>query len=269
MNDVDDKINFVQLDVRDENVKNVYYDQDFVFHLACPAATAVFTKDRVGVLDINYIGMKHLLEAAKKKRFPVLFTSSSEVYGDVNTVMKEDDRGQVNFRGIRSAYDEGKRVCETMIAAYKAEFRLRSVYTVRLFNTYGGRMTPNGRLIPTVIKDIVNKGVVTIFGDGAQTRTLNYIEDTLDAMFLVVEKGCEYPINIGGVEERTILSIAHDLCKILERQCKFECTSLPIDEPMKRKPDISRLMSLGYLPKTTFQDGVLETYRVMKKEGWI
>lgn len=266
---------FLEEDIRNSNLDICYQGADFIFHLACPAATVVFTEKRVETLDICYLGTKNILEAVKDRNIPVFFTSSSEVYGNMDKDdMVEEDLGNVNFTGIRSGYDEGKRVAEALVSAYRAKFGI-AIYVVRLFNTYGGRMTPNGRLVPTVIKDIWQKKVASVWGSGQQTRTLNYVEDTIDGMLLVLEKDYREPINVGGINEMTVEDIIKGIARVMRDVIGvagikiIKPNYIVKDEPLKRKPNINKLLALGYSPKYDFNKGIEETFRVMKEEDWL
>lgn len=143
------------------------------------------------------------------------------------------------------------------------------IFTGRLFNTYGGRETPNGRLIPTMIKNCIEDRRIFIYGDGEQIRTLNYIDDTINGMLKVIEKDYEEPVNIGGEVTMTVNEIAEEIPKILDVMVYYSFVPKPEDEPQKRKPNISLLKSFGYNPRYSFRGGIIATYKEMVEFGII
>lgn len=244
-----------------------YYHQegelDEIYHLACPASPPFYQANPIKTLDTNYFGTKNILELAKNKRCKVLLTSTSEVYGDPQISPQcENYWGNVNPIGIRSCYDEGKRISETLMIEYERKYNI-DIKIARIFNTYGPRMNKNdGRVVSNFINQLLYDNDITVYGNGTQTRCFNYIDDTVDGLILLMNtKGVRGPINIGNENEITInelLDILQSLAPKSGSDIIFKI--LPGDDPKQRKPDIKMAKDLlKWEPKTELHDGLLKT----------
>ena len=188
-------------------------DLDLILNLACPASPVAYQRDPILTLDTNYLGMKNLLELAVAKKARILQASTSEVYGDPDVHPQiETYWGNVNCFGLRSCYDEGKRVAETLMLEYSRKFGLE-IKVVRIFNTYGPRMdVGDGRIVSTFIVQALKGEPITIFGDGSQTRSFCYVDDLVRGLLAMMESGEEVtgPVNLGNPGEFTVLEARRD-----------------------------------------------------------
>ncbi len=241
------------------------FTPDIVLHFASPASPPLYQAHPVETYAVNSFGTHHLLQyllkKAPKARF--LFASTSEVYGDpMEHPQKESYWGNVNPNGLRSCYDEGKRLGETICGVHFRDLKL-NVRIVRIFNTYGPRMDiDDGRVIPNFIKESLSNKPLTIFGEGKQTRSYCYVSDLVDGIlrFIVADDLVGETINLGNADEYTILETAKAVEKLTgNSQILFK--PLPQDDPMRRQPDISKAQKLlGWSPKVGFQEGLEKTY---------
>lgn len=231
---------------------------DQIYHLACPASPRAYQSDPLLTLNTCVIGTINILELAKKYNAKILLSSTSEVYGDP-TISPQNEAywGNVNPIGIRSCYDEGKRVAETYAMEYKNKYGVQ-IKIVRIFNTYGPRMDKNdGRVVSNFINQCMNGAPITIYGDGSQTRSLCYIDDLLDGFDKMMNSDVVGPINLGNPCEMTISEIATKIKKIIGSNSTFVFEELPKDDPMQRKPDISKANELlGWSPTINFNSGI-------------
>jgi len=215
---------------------------DQVYHLACPASPIWYQKDPLYTFDTCVKGTRNILEIAKTNRAKFLYTSTSEVYGDPSIhPQPETYWGNVNTQGPRSCYDEGKRAAETMIMEFGKKHKLEWKI-VRLFNTYGPRMAANdGRVVSNFIMQALNNKPITIYGQGQQTRSFGYVDDTIAGIFQMMQsaKKVNGPINIGNPGEFTMLELAEKIIQKTGSQSKIVFEPLPKDDPKQRKPDIT------------------------------
>jgi nucleoside-diphosphate-sugar epimerase len=236
---------------------------DVIFNMACPASPLTYQRDPLFTLETNYVGVRNLLELAREKGATILQSSTSEVYGDPTIHPQvESYWGNVNCFGVRSCYEEGKRVAETLMLEYARRYGVR-IKVVRIFNTYGPRMDlEDGRVISTFIVQALRGEPITIFGDGSQTRSFCYADDLVDGLVRMAasEPSFTGPVNLGSPTELTILEAASI---IKEMTGSFSATvykALPLDDPRKRKPDISLAESrLGWRPRVPFGQGAART----------
>ena len=242
-------------------------DIDEIFNLACPASPIQYQFDPIMTTKTSFLGALNVLELAKKMNAKVLQASTSEIYGDplVHT-QTEDYRGNVNTIGPRACYDEGKRVAETLFSDYR---RLYGVDTkiIRIFNTYGPHMLENdGRVVSNFIMQAIHNKDITIYGDGTQTRSFCFVDDLVTGMLLVMEKdGFSGPINLGNPHEMTILDLANLIIKLTGSQSKIVFKDLPVDDPVKRKPNIDLAKRvLGWSPVVTIEEGLMRTIDYFK-----
>ena len=240
---------------------------DEIYNLACPASPPRYMSLSLETIRVNTEGMINILEIAKRYGAKVLHTSTSEIYGDpLVHPQHEDYRGNVNTIGPRSCYDEGKRISETICYEYHRLFNL-DIKIVRIFNTYGPYMDPqDGRVITNFVLQALNTEDITIYGDGSQTRSFQYIDDLLDGMIRYMERDIPFQtINIGNPEEFTILELAEMVIKMTNSKSKIIFCDLPKDDPKQRKPDISKAMKLlDWRPRVKLEQGLEKTLEYYK-----
>lgn len=252
---------FTMRDIRD-NVTVEDYVYDEIYHLACPASPVHYQNNPLLTTMTCVMGTYRLLELATQQNAKILIASTSEVYGDPDcNVQKETYRGNVNPIGIRSCYDEGKRCGETLCFDFNRQFNTR-IKVIRIFNTYGERMDKNdGRVVSNFIVQALTNQPVTIYGDGSQTRSFQYVSDLINGMLKVMETKDEFvgPVNIGNPEEYTIKQIAEKVISMTNSNSTIVYKELPQDDPCKRKPDISLANSIGYYPTVHLEEGLKKT----------
>jgi UDP-glucuronate decarboxylase len=236
---------------------------DEIYHLACPASPKQYQKDPIYTLDTNYLGTKNILEFALPNKTKVLLTSTSEVYGDpLVHPQVETYWGNVNPNGIRSCYDEGKRIAETLMMDYHRKYNL-PIKIARIFNTYGPKMVKDdGRVVSNFINQAINNLPITIYGDGTQTRSFCYVDDMVLGLVSLMEsnQSITSPINIGNPNELSILDIALLIVKLTDSDSKLDFKPLPSDDPKLRQPDITKAVEqLYWRPNIKLQIGILKT----------
>lgn len=231
---------------------------DQIYHLACPASPPHYMYNPIKTIKTSAVGTINMLGLAKRQRATLLFTSTSEVYGDPEVhPQKETYWGHVNPIGPRACYDEGKRVAETMCYAYQSEEGV-NVRVARIFNTYGPRMHPHdGRVVSNfIIQSLSNKNL-TVYGDGKQTRSFQYVSDLVKGLILLMESDLTLPCNIGNPEETTIGQFAEKIRNMVNPSSKVIYLAANEDDPKKRKPDISRANEfLSWAPAVKVDDGL-------------
>lgn len=239
-------------------------DYDQVYHLACPASPPRYQADPLFTLETCFLGTRNALQFAKARGARLLFTSTSEIYGDPQvTPQDESYRGWVNTVGIRSNYDEGKRVAETLCYEFA---KTQDVRVVRIFNTYGpGMDADDGRVVSNFIMQSLTKQPHTIYGDGSQTRSLCYVDDMIDGLVLAMNaRELPQPVNLGNPNEMPVFHISTAVeykLGFVDRVFK----PLPEDDPLQRRPDISRAKTrLGWQPKVNLSDGLIKTIEWFK-----
>ena len=236
---------------------------DEIYNLACPASPVHYQKDKIFTFMTNVIGMQRVLDVGLKNDAKVLQASTSEVYGDAQIhPQKEDYWGNVNPDGIRSCYDEGKRGAETLCFDYNRQFDSR-VKVVRIFNTYGPGMSPDdGRVVSNFIIQSLKGEDITIYGNGSQTRSFQYIDDLIDGFLAMMKTEDNFlgPVNIGNPGEFTMLELAEKVLKLTGSKSSIVFKELPADDPKQRKPDISLAKSvLNWEPKVDLETGLKKT----------
>ena len=232
-----------------------------VFNLACPASPAHYQQAPVDTVLSSVLGAWRLLELAQRSGARLLHTSTSEVYGDPEQhPQREDYWGHVNPNGARSCYDEGKRCAEAMLMAYRQQ-RGVDVCMARIFNTYGPRLSPgDGRVVSNFIVQALQGDDLTIYGDGQQTRSFCYVDDTLRGLLLLMDSGELGPVNIGNPGEHTMLELAEMVLRLTGSRSRLVFMPLPQDDPRRRCPDISLAKSmLGWQPEVELEDGLQRT----------
>jgi len=205
----------------------------------------------------------NLLELARMKSAKILLASTSEIYGEpLVSPQPETYRGNVNTTGIRSCYDEGKRIAETLFMDYHNHYNVQT-RIVRVFNTYGPNMDKcDGRVITNFISQILNNEHITIYGDGSQTRSFQYIDDLLNGIMKLMDSEYVYPINIGNPNEITIKQLAYILIELTGSSSKFNYKDLPLDDPTNRNPDIKLAKNiLNWEPIVELRNGLTKTIK--------
>jgi UDP-glucuronate decarboxylase len=242
---------------------------DQIYHLACPASPRSYQREPIETLKTSFIGTLNMLELAKMKKATILFTSTSEIYGDpLQHPQVESYWGNVNPIGIRSCYDEGKRVSETLMMDYYRTFNI-NIKIARLFNTYGPNMDKNdGRVVSNFINQLLDNKNITIYGNGLQTRSFCYISDTLTCLIKLMNSKSVVigPINIGNPNEMSINDLAYTLKLLInnsESRIIFE--DLPDDDPKVRRPCIKKANDLlDWEPDVVLLEGLKNTIQYFK-----
>ncbi len=255
--------------VRHDVVLPVLLEVDRIYHLACPASPVHYQHNPVKTIKTNVIGTYNMLGLAKRVKARFLLASTSEVYGDPEVhPQPEGYRGNVNPIGIRSCYDEGKRVSETFSMDYHRQNNV-DVKIVRIFNTYGPRMHPNdGRVVSNFIVQALKGEDITVYGDGSQTRSFCYVDDLIDGMVRMMDaENFAGPVNLGNPEEYAILDLAGKIIAMTGSTSKIAYKPLPSDDPAQRQPDIALAkQKLGWQPKVSVDEGLTRTIEYFKKE---
>ena len=241
----------------------LYVEVDEIYNLACPASPIHYQHDPVQTTKTSVHGAINMLGLAKRTGAKIFQASTSEVYGDPEEhPQREQYWGRVNPIGIRSCYDEGKRCAETLFFDYWRQHNLE-IKVVRIFNTYGPRMHPNdGRVVSNFIVQALRGEDITIYGDGAQTRSFCYVDDLIEAFIRVMATPENFtgPVNIGNPGEFTILELAEKILKLIGGKSKIIFKALPQDDPKQRRPDISLAReALSWEPKIDLDAGLEKT----------
>jgi len=239
----------------------IHEQVDEVFHLASPASPIDYLRLPLHTLKVGSYGTHNALGLAKKHRARFLLASTSEVYGDPQVhPQREDYWGHVNPIGPRGVYDEAKRYAEALTMAYHRQQGV-DTHIVRIFNTYGPRMRPkDGRAIPTFLRQARDGAPLTVFGDGAQTRSFCFVTDLIEGLVRLIRSDEHSPVNIGNPEEYTILQLAEAVRGATGSASEIVYEALPQDDPAVRQPDISRAREiLGWEPTVGLADGLRMT----------
>ena len=255
--------------LRHDVVEPLLLEVDRIYHLACPASPVHYQYNPVKTIKTNVLGTHNMLGLAKRTRARFLLASTSEVYGDPKVhPQTEDYWGNVNPIGIRSCYDEGKRVAETFTMDYHRQNRV-DIRIVRIFNTYGPRMLPDdGRVVSNFIVQALKGEDITVYGDGSQTRSFCYVDDLIDGMVRMMgSENFTGPVNLGNPEEFTILALAKKIIAMTGSRSKITFKSLPSDDPTQRQPDIGLAkQKLDWQPKVSVDEGFKTTIDYFRKE---
>ncbi|HWP36084.1 MAG TPA: UDP-glucuronic acid decarboxylase family protein [Gemmatimonadales bacterium] len=240
---------------------------DAVFHFASPASPIDYLKLPIQTLKVGALGTHNALGLAKAKRARFVLASTSEVYGDPSVhPQPESYWGNVNPIGPRGVYDEAKRFAEAMTMAYR---RVHGVDTriVRIFNTYGPRMRAHdGRVVSNFIVQALQSQPLTVYGDGSQTRSFCYVDDLVEGIVRVFERGDDQPFNVGNPGEFTVLQLAELVLRLTQSRSTIVYAPLPTDDPRQRRPDITRIAtSLGWRPQVSLEDGLTRTIGYFKE----
>jgi len=240
---------------------------DEIYNLACPASPIHYQSNSIKTVKTCTIGVINMLGLAKKNNAKILQASTSEVYGDPDVhPQKEDYNGNVNTIGLRSCYDEGKRCAETLFMDYKREHNL-NIRIVRIFNTYGPNMTKNdGRVVSNFILQALQNDNITIYGDGSQTRSFQFIDDLVEGLIKMMNSDSVGPINLGNPIELSMTDLAYKVIKLTNSLSDIIYKKLPKDDPKKRRPDISLAKStLDWSPVIDLETGLKKTINYFKQ----
>ena len=240
---------------------------DYILHFASPASPIDYLKMPIQTLKVGSLGTHNCLGLARAKDARILVASTSEIYGDpVVHPQHESYWGNVNPIGPRGVYDEAKRFQEAMTMAYHTYHKLET-RIIRIFNTYGPRMRLNdGRALPAFLGQALRGEDITVFGDGSQTRSFCYVNDLVEGIYRLLLSDYSDPVNIGNPDEISIKEFAEEIIKLTGTDQKIVYQPLPKDDPMQRKPDISRAQEvLGWEPKVSRSEGLKITYRYFKE----
>lgn len=249
-------------------VEPVDIEVDQIYNMACPASPPHYQYDPVKTMKTSVLGIINMLELAKKYKATLLHASTSEVYGNpLVHPQQESYWGNVNPIGIRSCYDEGKRAAETLMMDYHRQYGV-DIRIIRIFNTYGPNMDPkDGRVVSNCIVQAINGEDITIYGDGSQTRSFCYVSDLVAGAIKMMnnDKGFIGPVNLGNPSERTVLNLAEIVLEMTGSKSKITYKDLPSDDPVKRKPDITKAQEiLGWKPEVDIKDGLAKTIEYFK-----
>ncbi len=241
----------------------LYVEVDLIYNLACPASPIHYQRDPIQTMKASVSGAINMLGLAKRLRIPILQASTSEVYGDPTVhPQSESYWGHVNPIGPRSCYDEGKRCAETLFFDYHRQLGL-STKIARIFNTYGPRMHPNdGRVVSNFIVHALEGRPITIYGDGSQTRSFCYVDDTVEALLRLMEtpKDVTGPVNVGNPCEISIRELAAKVIEKTGSRVALEERPLPVDDPKQRQPDIALARQLlNWTPRVQLEEGLERT----------
>lgn len=248
--------------IRHDIIHPLFVEVDKIYHLACPASPYHYQYNAIKTIKTNVMGTINMLGLTKRIKARILLTSTSEIYGTAEVhPQPEVYWGNVNPIGIRSCYDEGKRVAETLMMDYHRQNRV-DIKIVRLFNTYGPRMALNdGRVISNFIVQALRGEPLTVYGDGSQSRSFCYVSDLIKALKLMMEtEGFIGPLNLGNPKEFTILELAEKILYLTKSSSKVIHKPLPPDDPVRRCPDISLAKEkLSWEPKIDLDEGLTRT----------
>lgn len=235
---------------------------DRIYHLACPASPVYYQKDPIATSKTLFMGSLNMLEVAKVNSARILLASTSEIYGEpLIHPQIEEYRGNVEPNGIRSCYDEGKRMAESLFFDYHRIHGIE-IRVVRIFNTYGPGMLPNdGRVVSNFIVQALQEKDLTIYGDGSQTRSLCFVDDTVEALIRMMEApDITGPVNIGNDHELSVKEIAEHIIRLTGSSSRMIALPLPEDDPTRRRPDITKARKiLGWEPSVSVDEGLSKT----------
>lgn len=250
--------------IRHDVTHPFFVEVDEIYNLACPASPVHYQYNAIKTIKTSVMGAINMLGLAKRIKAKILQASTSEVYGDPSIhPQTEDYWGNVNPIGIRSCYDEGKRCAESLFVNYHNQNDV-NIKIIRIFNTYGPRMNPqDGRVVSNFIVQALRNQDITIFGDGTQTRSFQYVDDLLEGMVRMMNTGDDFqgPVNIGNPNEFTMLELAQQIIELTNSQSKIVYLPLPQDDPTQRQPDITlaKQMLDNWEPKVQLKEGLTKT----------
>ena len=261
--------------IRHDITHPYFAEVDEIYNLACPASPVHYQDNPIKTIKTSVVGAVNMLGLAKRVHAKILQASTSEVYGDPQVhPQTEAYWGHVNPIGLRSCYDEGKRCAETLFMDYYLQNKV-AIKIVRIFNTYGPNMNPDdGRVVSNFIMQALRGQDITIFGDGLQTRSFQYVDDLIEGMIRMMASGPDFigPVNMGNPYEFTMIELAETVIKLTESSSKLIFLPLPQDDPKQRQPDISLAKQKldGWQPNIQLEAGLIKTidyFKALIKEG--
>ena len=247
--------------IRHDVTNPIHLEVDKIWHLACPASPKSYQLNPIKTAKTSFLGTYNMLGLARRVNAKFLMASTSEVYGNPELhPQPETYHGSVNPIGIRSCYDEGKRIAESLCMDYKRMHGC-DIRIARIFNTYGPRMLPDdGRVISNFIVQALRDESITIYGDGSQTRSFCFVEDMIDGFILLMNSNYKEPVNLGNPEEYSIFELANLIEMKTGKKLNYEFKALPEDDPLQRNPKIDIAKSyLGWDPKISIEKGLERT----------
>lgn len=247
--------------IRHDITEPIRLEVDQIYHLACPASPIHYQYNPIKTTKTSVLGTINMLGLAKRVKARILLASTSEIYGDPDVhPQTEEYRGNVNTIGIRSCYDEGKRIAETLCFDYHREHGLE-IRVARIFNTYGSRMLENdGRVVSNFVVQALKGIPLTVYGDGSQTRSFCYVSDLVEGLMRLMNGDHVGPVNLGNPDEYTILELAQKIQQKINPNAQIQYKPLPADDPRQRQPDITRAREwLGWEPTIPLNDGLEKT----------
>ena len=253
--------------IRHDVIEPIRIEVDKIWHLACPASPFHYQYNPIKTTKTSFMGTYNMLGLAKRVGAKLLFASTSEVYGDPEEhPQKESYRGSVSTIGLRSCYDEGKRVAETLCSDYERIHGI-DIRIMRIFNTYGPNMRfDDGRVISNFIVQALKNEKITLYGDGSQTRSFCYVDDLINGMTLLMDSNYKYPINIGNSNEFSIKDLANLIRELINPNLIFEYRNLPEDDPKQRRPSLVLAKEkLNWEPQIDLKNGLIKTIDWFKK----
>lgn len=253
--------------IRHDVIEPVLLEVDQIYNLACPASPIHYQYNPVKTVKTSVMGMINMLGLAKRVRARILQASTSEVYGDpLVHPQREEYWGNVNPIGLRSCYDEGKRIAETLMMDYHRQNHV-DIRIARIFNTYGPRMLENdGRVVSNFIVQALRGKPLTLYGSGEQTRSFCYVDDLVEALMRLMNvEGVHEPVNLGNPGEFTIRQLADEVIKMCDSKSEIEYLPFPEDDPKQRQPNITRAQTLlGWNPTVALHEGLSKTVKYFR-----
>ena len=253
--------------IKHDVIEPIRVEVDKIWHLACPASPFHYQYNPIKTTKTSFMGTYNMLGLAKRIGAKLLFASTSEVYGDPEEhPQKESYRGSVSTTGLRSCYDEGKRVAETLCSDYERIHGI-DIRIMRIFNTYGPNMRfDDGRVISNFIVQALKNEKITLYGDVSQTRSFCYVDDLINGMTLLMDSNYKYPINIGNSKEFSIKDLANLIRELINPNLLFEYKNLPEDDPKQRRPSLKLAKEkLNWEPQIDLKNGLIKTIDWFKK----
>lgn len=255
--------------IRHDIIHPLFVEVDEIYHLACPASPIHYQYNAIKTVKTNVMGTINMLGLAKRIKARILLASSSEVYGNAQIHPQyESYWGHVNPIGLRSCYDEGKRVAETLMMDYHRQNKV-DIKIVRIFNTYGPRMAiDDGRVVSNFIVQALKNETLTVYGDGSQTRSFCYVSDLIEGLIKMMEtERFTGPVNLGNPQEFPIIELAERILKLTRSSSKIVHKPLPSDDPERRCPDITLAQEkLSWQPRVGLEEGLLKTIDYFKEK---
>lgn len=247
--------------VRGDVVDPFHFEVDQIYHLACPASPVHYQRNPARTIETAVVGTRNALRLARDVGARILIASTSEVYGDpLEHPQNESYWGNCNSFGPRACYDEGKRCGEALAHAWSSQYGVET-RIARIFNTYGPRMAvDDGRVVSNFVCQALRGEAVTIYGDGTQTRSFCYVDDTIEGLVRLMSSDVNTPVNLGNPDEFTMFELAEVVFGAIEKPAEIVRRPLPKDDPRQRRPDIARALELlGWSPRVKLLEGIRRT----------